>query len=153
MSEHWGKKLVTDSHELIDAAKYLRDFALAAEQSAVNGIKIHSTVPMQSFLLQSDRCRRFELVISQLVASAIARSIGGNIGIELMHEADFVHCEVSNYGSEGSSAVPGLECAHQLAKALRGRIGHWFDRETTSLVLTVPLTERERQANRVLRAD
>ena len=143
---------MTGDHDLIDAAKYLRDFAVAAERSALNGIKIHSTILKQGLLLQSDRCRRLELVIKQLLANAIDRSAGkeGKIDMELMHEADFVHCAVSNYETDTSIGVGGLEFAHQLAKTLRGRIDHWFDDEKTSLVLTVPLTERERQANRVL---
>ena len=87
---------MTNSHELIDAAKYLRDFAVAAERSALNGIRIHSSILKQGLLLQSDRCRRLELVLNQLVRNAIARSVGneGKIDIELMHEADFVHCAV-----------------------------------------------------------
>jgi len=150
----WGKKLMTDSHNLIDAAKYLRDLELGAKRSAPEAIEIHPNIARHGLLLQSDRCRRFGLVVNELVEKLVGRFVGkkGRIHLELMQEADLVHCAVSHHEAGPSTGVAGLEVAHQLAKTLRGRIGHWFDHETTSLVLTIPLTERERQANQILLA-
>lgn len=142
-------ELMTQSDDLVDAAEYLRSLGAEAERFELEAIEVHATTSSDRLLIQPDRCWRLELILNELVANAAARLAGkeGRIEIELSHEADLLHCSVSGGGSEPARAVSGLELAHLLASGLRGRIGHWFDDETTSMVLTIPLTEREREAN------
>jgi two-component sensor histidine kinase len=141
---------MSDSHELIDAAKCLRKLGVPAELSELGRVKVHSIISKGRVLLQSDRCSRLELIVSELVSNAARYARFGEeakIEIELIYEANFLHCTVSDNGAEPARPVRGLEIAHQLAKGLCGQIGHWFDDERTSLVLSIPLTERERQVN------
>jgi two-component sensor histidine kinase len=104
-------------------------------------------------LLQSSRYRQLRLIVNELVTSTMcyARIAGreGKVNIELMYEGSFAHCIVSDNGAEfvRARSLCGLKTAHQLANGLGGWIGHWFDDETTSLVVTFLLTEREQQAN------
>ncbi|WP_439370351.1 ATP-binding protein [Bradyrhizobium sp. PMVTL-01] len=140
---------MTRNNGLIDATEYLRSVGAEAERLELTAIEVHAATPGNSLLLQSDRCWQLELIVNELLASAAARFAGrsGKIEIELSHEADLVHCTVTDNASESVRTVRGLDVARELAKGVCGRIGHWFDDETTSLVLTIPLTERERLAN------
>ncbi|TFV75821.1 sensor histidine kinase [Bradyrhizobium frederickii] len=142
--------MTPNSHDLIDAAKRLRKLGVPVELSGLGRVKVRVFLASGCLLMQSDRCSRLELIVSELVSNAARYARfdeQANIEIELMHEADFLHCTVSDNGAEPARPIRGLEIAHRLAKDLCGRISHWFDDERTSLVLSIPLTERELQAN------
>ena len=102
--------------------------------------------------LETERCWLLGLVAKDLVTNAVRHAClfgtgEGKISIELTWEGSFVHCAVSDNGTGMARARPvrGLRIAHNLARSLGGRIGHWFDDDGTSFVVTFPFTERELQ--------
>jgi hypothetical protein len=152
-----GRAMLVVAHpdRLVDVAEYLRDSGWAINPSKQHRTKIHVAPSAETLPLEIQRCWLLALVIEELVANAVryacfAGTREGKISIELTWEGNFVHCAVSDNGLGMGRARPvrGLRIAHGLARSLGGRIGHWFDDEGTSFVVTFPFTERELQESR-----
>jgi hypothetical protein len=144
-----------DCDSLLDAAEYLCNLGWPVHPSRSHRMKIDLIISADTLPLETERCWLLGLVVKELVANAV-RHAGvfgtreGKISIELTWEGSFVHCAVSDNGPGMGRARPvrALRIAHYLAGSLGGRIGHWFDDEATSFVVTFPFTERELQENR-----
>jgi two-component sensor histidine kinase len=141
-----------DRDKLVDAAGYLRNLNWAVNSSRLHPMKIYQITTTDTMPLETERCWLLGLVVKDLVTNAVRHAClfgtrEGKISIELTWEGSFVHCAVSDNGTGMARARPvrGLTIAHNLARSLGGRIGHWFDDEGTSFVVTFPFTERELQ--------
>jgi thiamine pyrophosphate-dependent acetolactate synthase large subunit-like protein len=140
-----------DRDNLVDAAEYLRNLGWAVNSSRLHRMKINLIISAETSL-ETERCWLLAQVVKELVKNAVRHACfygtrEGKISIELTWEDGFVHCAVSDNGPGMARARPvrGLRIAHNLARSLGGRIGHWFDDEGTSFVVTFPFTERELQ--------
>jgi two-component sensor histidine kinase len=141
-----------DRDKLVDAAEYLDKLDWAVNSSRLHRMKNNLIISADTLPLETERCWLLGLVAKDLVTNAGRHACffgtrKGKISIELTWEGSFVHCAVSDNGPRMARARPvrGLRIAHNLARSLGGRIGHWFDDEGTSFVVTFPFTERELQ--------
>lgn len=138
---------------LIDAATYLRKLGSGMRRSWLDRMNIRLAFATESIPLQSQRCWRLGLIAHELVTSAAKHACfdtrAGAIRIKLSRIGAVVNCVVLDNGSRAARDVSAreLRIRNDLAKALGGRVEHGFGAEFTSVVLSFPLTERERQAN------
>jgi len=140
---------------LIDTAEYLRRLGLAMTRSTLNRLNIHLVFATDALALESDRCWQLGLIVHELVANAAKHACfengKGEIRVELVRSGSSLNCIVADNGS--GSATPttgcGLMIISDLAKNLGGRIEHGAAAGSRS-VLSIPLTERERRANRAV---
>lgn len=138
---------------LIDGATYLRKLGSGMRRSWLDRMNIRLAFATESIPLQSQRCWRLGLIAHELVTNAAKHACfdtrAGAIRIKLSRIGALVNCVVLDNGSRAARDVSGreLRISNALAKALGGRVEHGFGAEFTSVVLSFPLTERERQAN------
>lgn len=138
---------------LIDAATYLRKLGSGMRRSWLDRLNIRLAFATESIPLQSQRCWRLGLIAHELVTNAAKHACfdtrAGAIRIKLSRIGAVVNCVVLDNGSRAARDLSAreLRISNDLAKALGGRVEHGFGAEFTSVVLSFPLTERERQAN------
>lgn len=138
---------------LIDAATNIRKLGCTLRRWLLHRMNIRFAVATDSLPLQSERCWRLGLIVHELVTNASRHACfdarSGEIRIKLSRIGAVVNCVVLDNGSRSARDVSGreLRISSELAKELGGRIEHGFGAEFTSVVLSFPLTERERQAN------
>lgn len=142
-----------EGRTLIDAATYLRKLGSGMRRSWLDRMNIRLAFATESIPLQSQRCWRLGLIAHELVTNAAKHACfdtrAGAIRIKLSRIGGLVNCVVLDNGSRAARDVSAreLRIGNDLAKALGGRVEHGFGAEFTSVVLSFPLTERERQAN------
>ncbi|MBR1212799.1 ATP-binding protein [Bradyrhizobium sp. JYMT SZCCT0180] len=141
-----------DRDKLVDAAEYLCNIGWAVNLSRLHRMKIYLIISADTLPLEAERCWLLGLLTKELVTNAVRHACffgprEGKISIELTWEGSFVHCAVSDNGPGTARARPARDfrIAHSFARSLGGRIGHWFDDQGTSFVVTFPFTERELQ--------
>jgi two-component sensor histidine kinase len=138
---------------LIDAATYIRMMGSAMRRSLLDRMNIQLAIATESLPLEPERCRRLGLIIHGLVTDAAKHACfdarTGQIRIKLSRIGAVVNCVVLDNGSRSrrGAAGRGLRIGNDLAKGLAGRVEHGFGADFTSVVLSFPLSARERQAN------
>ena len=138
---------------LIDAATYTRMVGCALRRSLLDRMNIRLALAAESLPLERERCRRLGMIVHGLVTDAAKHACfearTGEIKIKLSRIGTLVNCVILDNGSRLARGTEGrgLRINNDLAKGLRGRVEHGFGDEFTSVVLTFPLSERERQAN------
>jgi two-component sensor histidine kinase len=138
---------------LIDAATYIRMMGCAMHRSLLDRMNIRLAIVTESLPLQSERCRQLGLIVHGLVTNAARHGCfearTGEIKIKLTRIGALVNCVVLDNGARPArgAAGRGLRISNDLAKGLGGRVEHGFGDQFTSVVLSFPLAERERQAN------
>jgi two-component sensor histidine kinase len=141
---------------LIDAATYVRMMGSAMRRSLLDRMNIRLALATESLPLQPERCRRLGLIVHGLVTDAAKHACfearTGEITVKLTRVGTVVNCVVLDNGSRPArgAAGRGLRITNDLAKGLGGRVERGFGTDFTSVVLSIPLTERERQANRAM---
>lgn len=141
---------------LIDAATYIRMMGCAVRRSLLDRMNIRLALDTESLPLQPERCRRLGLIVHGLVTDAAKHACfearTGEIKVKLTRIGAVVNCVVLDNGSRPArgAAGRGLRITNDLAKGLGGRVERGFGTDFTSVVLSIPLTERERQANRAI---
>jgi two-component sensor histidine kinase len=141
---------------LIDAATYVRMMGCAMRRSLLDRMNIRLALATDSLPLQPERCRRLGLIVHGLVTNAAKHACfdarTGEIRVKLTRIGALVNCVVLDNGSRSArgAAGRGRRLSNDLAKDLGGRIEHGSGDEFTSVVLSFPLSERERQANRAM---
>ena len=141
---------------LIDAATYIRMMGSAMRRSLLDRMNIRLAIATESLPLEPERCRRLGLIVHGLVTDAAKHACfdarTGEIRIKLSRIGAVVNCVVLDNGSRSArvAAGRGLRISNDLAKGLGGRVERGFGTDFTSVVLSIPLTERERQANRAI---
>jgi two-component sensor histidine kinase len=142
---------------LVDAATRIRTMGSAMRRSLLDRMNIRLALETESLPLQPERCRRLGLIVHGLVTDAAKHACfearTGEITVNLTRVGTVVNCVVLDNGSRParSSGGRGLRITNDLAKRLGGRIERGFGTDCTSVVLSIPLTARERQANRAKR--
>jgi two-component sensor histidine kinase len=138
---------------LIDAAAYIRMMGCAMRRSVLDRMNIRLALATESLPLEPERCRRLGLIVHGLVTNAAKHACfdarTGEIRVKLTRTGALVNCVVRDNGSRSArgDAGRGLRLSNDLAKGLGGRVEHGSGNEFTSVVLSFPLSERERQAN------
>jgi two-component sensor histidine kinase len=138
---------------LIDAATYIRMMGCAMRRSLLDRMNIRLALATESLPLEPERCRRLGLIVHGLVANAAKHACfdarTGEIRVKLTRTGALVNCVVLDNGSRSArgAAGRGLRISNDLAKDIGGRVEHGYGDEFTSVVLSFPLSERERQAN------
>jgi two-component sensor histidine kinase len=141
---------------LIDAATYIRMMGSAMRRSLLDRMNIRLALATESLPLEPERCRRLGLIVHGLVTEAARHACfearTGEIKVKLTRIGALVNCVILDNGSRSARNVAGrgLRLSNDLAKDLGGRVEHSSGNEFTSVVLSFPLSERERQANRAV---
>ena len=127
----------------IDAAAYLRQLCWAISRSKLerNGIELRFVE--RTFRMNSERCWRLGLIVSELITNAerhAFRNGGGSIRVELLPSLSFVECRVTDNGTAEAIARPGhgLKIVEALAKSLGGTIDQRFGPHGATAVLIFP---------------
>jgi two-component sensor histidine kinase len=138
---------------LIDAATYIRMMGCALRRSLLDRMNIRLAPATESLPLEPERCRRLGLIVHGLVTEAAKHACfearTGEIRVKLTRIGAVANCVVLDNGSRPAWGATGrgLRISNDLARGLGGRVEHGAGNEFTSVVLSFPLTERERQAN------
>ena len=146
---------IPDREGLVDATEYIRKLGSAMSRSSLEPMGIRLTLVAGTLLLDSERCWRLALAVHELVTNAARHASfdgrDGAIKIKLSLADPVVNCIVADNGSLSARLKParGLQMVSDLTKSLGGRIEYGFGTQLSSFLLVFPLTERERQANRV----
>ena len=127
----------------IDAAAYLRQLCLAISRSKLERKGIELRFVERTFRMNSERCWRLGLIVSELITNAerhAFRNGGGSIRVELLPSLSFVECRVTDNGTAEANARPGhgLKIVEALAKSLGGTIDQRFGPHGATAVLIFP---------------
>jgi two-component sensor histidine kinase len=147
-----------EGEALVDAETHIRRLVGAMRCALLDRMNIGLALATESIPLQSERCSRLGLIVHELVTHAAKHACFdarvGVIKIRLTRTGPLVNCVIVDNGSRtvrgAGAAGRRLRISNDLAKGLGGRVEHGFGTEFTSVVLSFPLAERERQANRVM---
>jgi two-component sensor histidine kinase len=138
---------------LTHAANYVGKLGHAMRRALLDRMNIQLAFATQSLALQPERCLYLGLIVHGLVMHAARHacfdSRPGQIRIKLTRTGALVNCVVLDNGSRPARETSDreLHIARDIARALGGRIEPGFGAEFTSIVLSFPLTKRERDAN------
>ena len=127
----------------IDAAAYLRQLCWAISRSKLERKGIELLFVERTFRMNSERCWRLGLIVSELITNAerhAFRNGGGSIRVELLPSLSFVECRVTDNGTAEANARPGhgLKIVEALAKSLGGTIDQRFGPHGATAVLIFP---------------
>lgn len=84
-----------EDNSCIDAAEYLRQLCGAISRSRLEGKGIELQLVERTFLMNSERCWRLGLIVSELITNAerhAFRNGGGLIRVELLPSLSFIEC-------------------------------------------------------------
>jgi two-component sensor histidine kinase len=131
----------------VDAAVYLRRLCRAISRSKLDRKGIELRLAERSFRMNTDRCWRLGLIVSELVTNAERHAFnkrGGRIRVELLPSTSFVECRVSDNGASEGTINPGrgLRIVEALARSLGGTIKQDFGPQGATALLVFP-TEME----------
>ncbi|WP_439402193.1 histidine kinase dimerization/phosphoacceptor domain -containing protein [Bradyrhizobium sp. DASA03068] len=148
------RELATPAGEtLIQAAAYIRKLGCGMRRAVLDRMNIQLAFATQSIALQPQRCWHLGLIVHELVMHAARHACfdarTGQIRIKLTRTGALVNCVILDNGSRPARETSDreLRIAREIARALGGRVEQGFGAEFTSIVLSFPLTERERGAN------
>jgi two-component sensor histidine kinase len=128
----------------IDASVYLRQLCRAISCLKLNAKGIELLFVERAFQMDSERCWRLGLIVSELITNAARhafREPGGTIRVELMPTISFVECRVTDNGVAAPNIRPGhgLRIMRAIASSLGATIDQHFGSSGTATVLIVPL--------------
>nr|WP_246570630.1 sensor histidine kinase [Bradyrhizobium liaoningense] len=138
---------------LIQAAAYVRKLGCGMRRAVLDRMNIQLAFATQSVALQPQRCWHLGLIVHELAMHAARHACfdarAGQIRIKLTRTGALVNCVILDNGTRPAREASDreLRIARDIARALGGRIQQGFGAEFTSIVLSFPLTERERDAN------
>lgn len=138
---------------LIHAATYIRKLGCGMRRAVLDRMNIQLAFATQSLALEPERCWHLGLIVHELVMHAAKHACfdarAGQIRIKLTRTGALVNCVILDNGLRPARETSDreLRIAKDIARALGGRIEQGFGAEFTSIVLSFPLTERERGAN------
>ncbi|MCP1853128.1 MULTISPECIES: histidine kinase dimerization/phosphoacceptor domain -containing protein [unclassified Bradyrhizobium] len=139
---------------LIHAATYIRKLEGGMRRALLDRMNIQLAFATHCLALQPERCWHLGLIVHELVMHAARHACfdgrAGQIKVKLTRAGALVNCVVLDNGSRPARDVSDreLRTARDLARALGGRIEQGFGVEFTSIVLSIPLSERELGPNR-----
>jgi two-component sensor histidine kinase len=132
--------------DLVNAEGYLGSLCRSISRSKLDHMKIDLVLAAPPLLLESGRCWRLGMIVSELITNAARHAFGGRPGrirVELFHAGGLVKCTVSDNGSAPADAQPGhgIRIVEQLAKELNGSFGRKFGSAGTTATVAFPYSE------------
>ena len=134
----------------IDAADYVKQLCLSISRSKLDDMKISLVLAARPLSMQSDRCWRLGMIVSELIGNASRHAFregGGSrrIQVELLDHETEVECIVTDNGSGSENVRPGqgLKIIRSLVHDLGGTIDHDFGPTGTTATLCFPLLATE----------
>lgn len=127
----------------IDAAAYLRQLCRAICCSKLDAKGIQLVLVERSFQMDSERCWRLGLIVSELITNSARhafRDHGGLIRVELRPSTSTIECRVSDNGTSQPFVAPGngTKIIASLVESLGGTIDQHFGPHGTTSVLSFP---------------
>jgi two-component sensor histidine kinase len=127
----------------IDATVYLRRLCRAISRSKLDRKGIELRLAERSFQMNTDRCWRLGLIVSELITNADRHAFhkrGGWIRVELLPSTSFIECRVSDNGASEGTIYPGrgLRIVEALARSLGGTIKQDFGPQGATALLIFP---------------
>jgi two-component sensor histidine kinase len=137
----------------IDAAAYLRRLCRAINRSKLDSTRIELSLVVRKCPLNSQRCWRLGLIVSELITNSVRHGLGksgGAICVELVPSSPFIKCRVTDNGTSEPVVRPGrgLEIVAALARSLGGTIDHRFGRQGATSLLIFPAVDEMPSAER-----
>ena len=132
----------------IDAATYLRYLCLAISRSKLDFKGIELVLVERPLMINSERCWRLGLIVSELITNAARHAFpgrGGAIVVELLPSRSLVECRVTDNGTANANigSGHGLEIVEALAKGLSGEIRQHFGPAGSRSTLSFPYAPRQ----------
>jgi len=127
----------------IDAAVYLRQLCRAICRAKLNAKGIELLLVERSFQMDSERCWRLGLVVSELITNSARHAFGENGGlirVELLPSTSMIECYVTDNGTNNHTICPGngTKIIASLTKSLGGTIDQHFGPQGATAVLIFP---------------
>jgi two-component sensor histidine kinase len=127
----------------VDAGAYLRQLCQAISLSKLDSEGIELVLVERPIRIDSDRCWRLGLIVSELITNSARHAFigrGGVIRVELSPSRSFVECSVADNGAAETDVCPGrgLKIVQALAKGLDAKIDQHFGSEGTTSVIIFP---------------
>jgi two-component sensor histidine kinase len=142
-----------DRETLVNAEGYLSELCRSISRSKLDHMNIDLVLAATPLLLDSVRCWRLGMIVSELITNAARHAFAGRPGtirVELLRTGGFIKCTVSDNGSAPAHVQPGrgLRIVEELSKALDGRFARKFGSAGTTAILIFPYREREEETAR-----
>jgi two-component sensor histidine kinase len=127
----------------IDTGFYLRQLCRAISRSKLDDRGIELQLIERPFQMDSERCWRLGLIISELVSNAERHAFSSDAGcirVELRPSGSFVECRVTDNGANEHDIHPGhgLRIVEALARSLSGTFEQTFGPQGAKAVLIFP---------------
>ena len=127
----------------IDGAEYIRRLCRAISRSRLDSKGIELRLVERPFQINSERCWRLGLIVSELVTNAERHAFGNGgslIRVELLPSTSVVECRVTDNGASKMNIYPGrgLKIVEALARSLGGAIDQTFGPQGAAAVLIFP---------------
>jgi two-component sensor histidine kinase len=134
---------ITEYSSCIDAAAYLRQLCRAISRSKLDSKGIELRLMERPFRMNSERCWRLGLIVSELITNAerhAFRNGDGCIRVELLPLQSFVECRITDDGTNERINCPGhrLTIVDALARSLGGTLDQHFGPQGSTSVLIFP---------------
>jgi two-component sensor histidine kinase len=138
--------LPPDRGDLVNAEGYLSSLCRSISRSKLDHMNIDLVLAAPPLLLESVRCWRLGMIVSELVTNAARHAFGGRPGeirVELVRTGGLVRCTVSDNGSAPADVQPGrgIRIVEQLAKELNGSFERKFGFAGTTAAVVFPYGE------------
>jgi two-component sensor histidine kinase len=127
----------------VDAAAYLQQLCRAISRSKLDRKGIELRLVERPFRMDSERCWRLGLIVSELITNAerhAFRNTGGCIRVELLPSQSFAECRVTDDGTNQGNICPGhgLAIVEALVRSLGGTLDQHFGAQGATSVLIFP---------------
>jgi len=159
-----------DRETLVNAEGYLSELCRSISRSKLDPMNIDLVLTAAPLLMESGRCWRLGMIVSELITNAARHAFAGRPGrirVELLRAGGVAKCIVSDNGSAAAHIQPGhgFKIVEELTKALDGRFERRFGGAGTTSILLFPISEAKKtsaadegvdayaQAHRNLRTD
>jgi two-component sensor histidine kinase/DNA-binding winged helix-turn-helix (wHTH) protein len=129
---HVNRCLQLPSHDtIIDASAYLRQLCQSISRSRLDCRGIELQFVGRPLQMNSERCWRLGMIISELVTNAARHAFGdagGKIHVKLSRCGPFINCRVADDGTAPEKIQPGRGFAivEGLIASLHGTINQYF---------------------------
>ncbi|MDU6729028.1 MAG: sensor histidine kinase [Bradyrhizobium sp.] len=138
---------------LIHAESYIHELGYGMRRALLDRMNIQLTFATRSLVLQPERCWQLGLIVHELVMIAAEHACfearAGQIEVRLTRNGAMANCVIADNGWRSVRNVSDREfrTTKNLVRALGGSIERAFGKDFTSMILSFPLTERERAVN------
>jgi two-component sensor histidine kinase len=135
-----------DQETLVNAEGYLGSLCRSISRSKLDHMNIDLVLAARPLLLESVRCWRLGMIVTELITNAARHAFAGGPGeirVELVRTGAFVRCTVSDNGSASANVQPGRgsRIVDQLVKELNGSSELKFGFAGTTVTVVFPYGE------------